>query len=67
MKTYSWLDFSFIRTYKAMSKHVSQFVWYRKLWVLVCRYSYVNTFKRQYIDVGTAMNVNENKQEIGLS
>lgn len=30
--------------YQAMSVHKSQFVWYRRLFVLFSRYSYVNTY-----------------------
>jgi len=33
-----------LHIWKAMAAHSSQFVWYRKLFVIFSRYSYVNTF-----------------------
>lgn len=35
-----------LATWKAMTAHVSQFVWYRKLWCLFSSYAYVNTLRR---------------------
>lgn len=34
-------------SWKGMSKHESQFVWYRKVFVLLSKFSYVNTFWRR--------------------
>eukprot|EP01133_Synstelium_polycarpum_P016362 gene16362-19465_t len=31
--------------YEAMSKHKSQFVWFRHLFIFFSRYSYINTLK----------------------
>jgi len=31
--------------YKMMAAHASQFVWYRRLFVIFSRYSYINTLK----------------------
>ncbi|CAM9996538.1 unnamed protein product, partial [Hapterophycus canaliculatus] len=33
----------------AMAAHRSQFVWYRRLFVVFSRYAYVNTFKRIHV------------------
>lgn len=32
-------------TYRAMLAHASQFVWYRRLFILFSRYTYVNTLR----------------------
>lgn len=40
------INLNILKSYVAMSKHRSQFVWYRKLFVLFSRYSYVNTFRK---------------------
>ena len=50
-------DFLFVKLnlyscYKAMSIHQSQFVFYRKLFILFSRYSLINTYDGfKYIDV----------------
>jgi N-acetylglucosaminylphosphatidylinositol deacetylase len=33
-------------SYRAMSAHASQFVWFRRLFVVASRYTYCNTFSR---------------------
>lgn len=38
-------NFNFFVNWKCMSLHFSQFVWYRKLFVLFSRYTYVNTLE----------------------
>lgn len=40
-------NFNAAETYLAMSEHASQFVWYRKLFVIFSSYTYVNTFRRR--------------------
>lgn len=35
--------------WRAMAAHRSQFVWYRRLFVIFSRYAYVNTFKRMHV------------------
>jgi N-acetylglucosaminylphosphatidylinositol deacetylase len=39
------INFNPFLAWKAMSTHNSQFVWYRKLFVVFSRYAYLNTFK----------------------
>jgi N-acetylglucosaminylphosphatidylinositol deacetylase len=51
LKTFSWLEFSPRKAWIAMSRHRSQFVWYRRLWVIFSRYQYINTYQRAYIKV----------------
>lgn len=41
---YATVNFNPVYTWKAMATHYSQFVWYRKLFVLFSRYAYLNTF-----------------------
>lgn len=41
---YAAVNINPILPFKAMATHYSQFVWYRKLFVLFSRYSYLNTF-----------------------
>lgn len=41
---YASVNFNPVFTWRAMKIHYSQFVWYRKLFVLFSRYSYLNTF-----------------------
>lgn len=41
-----FVSFSARRTWRAMAAHHSQFVWYRRFFVLFSRYAYVNTFRR---------------------
>ncbi|GBG72880.1 hypothetical protein CBR_g12600 [Chara braunii] len=36
----------------AMAKHASQFVWYRRLFVVFSRYSYINTLRRRKLRKG---------------
>ena len=38
-------NFNLFVNWKCMSLHYSQFVWYRKLFVIFSRYTYVNTIK----------------------
>mmetsp|Transcript_3507 Transcript_3507/g.7278 ORF Transcript_3507/g.7278 Transcript_3507/m.7278 type:complete len:246 (-) Transcript_3507:853-1590(-) len=40
------LNFSPVATWSAMSVHWSQFVWYRRLFVVFSRYGYLNTLER---------------------
>ncbi|CAN0512347.1 unnamed protein product, partial [Laminaria digitata] len=42
----SFWSFDPRKAWKAMVAHRSQFVWYRRLFVIFSRYAYVNTFKR---------------------
>lgn len=49
LQSYSWICFFPKLGWQAMSQHESQFVWYRRLWVLLSRYQYVNTFSRRWI------------------
>lgn len=35
--------------WRAMAAHRSQFVWYRRLFVIFSRYAYVNTFERMHV------------------
>lgn len=39
-----------LKSYQAMSEHYSQWVWFRKLFVILSRYTYINTLRR--IDAG---------------
>lgn len=41
---YVVVNFNIIKSYSSMRIHYSQFVWYRRLFILFSRYSYVNTF-----------------------
>ena len=38
-------NLNLLANYKAMDKHKSQFVWYRKLFLIFSRYSYMNTLR----------------------
>ena len=38
----NFYNFNVFENWKAMNMHYSQFVWYRKLFVLYSRYSYFN-------------------------
>ena len=38
---------SLVSTWKAMTNHKSQFLWYRKLWCLFSSYAYINTLRRE--------------------
>ena len=51
LKDYSWVSFNLIGAWKAMGVYESQFVWYRKFWVVFSRYTYMNTFQRMFISV----------------
>lgn len=42
--TFVILNLKFWVLYVAMKQHKSQFVWYRRLFILFSRYSFVNTF-----------------------
>lgn len=42
-------SFSARIVWTAMAAHHSQFVWYRRLFVIFSRYAYVNTFKRMQV------------------
>lgn len=42
-------SFSARIAWAAMAAHRSQFVWYRRLFVIFSRYAYVNTFKRMHV------------------
>lgn len=44
-----FVNFSATTAWKAMAAHRSQFVWYRRLFVIFSRYAYVNTFKRMSV------------------
>lgn len=39
-----FLHFNLLENFKAMKAHYSQFVWFRYLFVLFSRYSFINTF-----------------------
>lgn len=41
-----FVSLSMRRAWRAMSAHRSQFVWYRRLFVVFSRYAYINTFRR---------------------
>ena len=41
----AFINFDIFTIFKAMLSHKSQFIWYRKLFVVFSRYSYVNTFQ----------------------
>lgn len=41
-----YINMSPYQTYQAMLAHWSQFVWYRRLFILFSRYTYVNTLQR---------------------
>ncbi len=40
------------RTYRAILAHISQFVWYRRLFILFSRYTYLNTLRRVQVGAG---------------
>jgi N-acetylglucosaminylphosphatidylinositol deacetylase len=40
------LQFALVKVFQAMWIHYSQFVWYRFLFILFSRYSFINTFKK---------------------
>lgn len=42
---YAVINFNPLLAWRAMSTHASQFVWYRKLFVVFSRFAYLNTFK----------------------
>jgi N-acetylglucosaminylphosphatidylinositol deacetylase len=44
-KEFSWVRFNYFHGYNSMALHQSQWVWFRKLFVLFSRYTYVNTFR----------------------
>jgi len=44
LRDFSWVNLNVFEGYKAMSVHKSQFVWYRKLWVFLSQYSYINIY-----------------------
>lgn len=37
-------NFNLLKVYEGMCSHASQFVWYRKIFIVLSRYSYVNSF-----------------------
>jgi N-acetylglucosaminylphosphatidylinositol deacetylase len=39
------INLNIVRIAMAMAAHMSQFIWYRKAFVIFSRYSYVNSFK----------------------
>lgn len=39
---FNFYNFNVFKNWKAMRMHYSQFVWYRKLFLLYSRYSYFN-------------------------
>ncbi|CAN0239261.1 unnamed protein product, partial [Ascophyllum nodosum] len=41
-----FLNFNIMTAWRAMASHRSQFVWYRRLFVIFSRYVYMNNFKR---------------------
>jgi len=43
------LNFDVMINRKAMQLHLSQFVWFRKLFVFFSRYSFINTFREYSI------------------
>ena len=45
------INWNFIKTIQLMQAHTSQFVWYRKLFILFSRYTYMNTFNFVKIDL----------------
>jgi len=42
---HTMVNLSLWKSYKAMKIHYSQFVWYRRLFVIFSRYTYINTLK----------------------
>lgn len=50
---YMFVNFNIIDQYRNLSEHHSQFVWYRKLFILFSRYAIINTYdKCRFIEVG---------------
>ena len=45
----TFLSFDARTAWRAMTAHRSQFVWYRRLFVIFSRYVYVNTFRRMQL------------------
>ena len=46
LDSHIYLNFNMYKNYKAMAIHHSQFVWYRKLFVIFSRYGYINTLEK---------------------
>lgn len=44
MRTYTVYSLHPLPAWRAMAAHRSQFVWYRRMFIILSRYSYVNTF-----------------------
>jgi hypothetical protein len=51
LQTYSWIEISPLGAFRDMGKHHSQFKWFRKLWVVLSRYEYINTYQRAIIKI----------------
>ncbi|GLE04297.1 hypothetical protein PINS_up013212 [Pythium insidiosum] len=49
--------------YRAMALHHSQFVWYRRLFVVFSRYTFINTFLPIPTAIPTAINSEKPKSE----
>lgn len=49
IKQFSWVRFNYFHAWRSMRLYSSEFVWYRKLWVLLSRYSYLNTYRMRKI------------------
>jgi hypothetical protein len=45
LKDFSWMRLNYISAWQAMQLHASQFTWFRKLWVVFSRYTYINTYQ----------------------
>ena len=51
--SYMVINFNIVFIYIGMTMHQSQFVWYRRLFVIFSRYSFVNTYsKMRYLNNG---------------
>ena len=43
--------YNFISAYRTLAQHESQLVWFRKLFIIFSRYTYINSFSR-YVQTG---------------
>jgi hypothetical protein len=50
-KEFSFVRLNYFHGLKAMAVHKSQFVWFRKLFVLFSRYTYINTFQMRRVKI----------------
>ena len=38
--------YNFLEAYKTLAEHETQMVWFRKIFIIISRYTYVNSFSR---------------------